>query len=82
MLQTYIVTWKHYGVPCLIDFDREGQALAAAVALAEVGDGRTEIRVTAEEYEETDEDRERKARIWARIESKIKSEWALPAVVA
>lgn len=80
-MNTYMVTWRHYGTPCLIDFDTEGQALAAAVAMAELGNGRTDIHVSALPYEETDEDRERKERIWDRIQARIRSD-VIPGVFA
>lgn len=80
-ITVYAVTWRHRGVPCILDFNREGNALAAAVALAELGGERTDIMFTAEEIEETQEDRERKERIWARLQERMNSD-VIPGVFA
>jgi hypothetical protein len=79
-LTVYMVTWRRYGLPCVLDFDTEAQALAAAVALAELGRGRTDIHVSAVPYEETEEDQERKRRIWERIRERIEHD-AIPEVL-
>lgn len=80
-ITVYAVTWRYRGVQRILDFNREGNALAAAVALAELGGERTDIRFTAEEIEETPEDRERKERIWARIQERMNSD-VIPGGVA
>ena len=80
-MNAYMVTWRYGGVTRMIDFNTEGGALGAAVAMAEVGNGRTEIHVSAVPYEETEEDKERKARIWERIKERIDSD-VIPRVFA
>lgn len=70
----YVVSWRRFGVYYQVDLDNENRALALSVALAELGDrGRTDIAVTAVQYEI---DAEQQARIWERIQSRISSSWA------
>lgn len=74
MVRVWMVTWMHCGERCLIDLDSENAALALAVALSETG--RTDVHVTVVDY---DDDPERAARIWARIQERIQSD-IIPAV--
>ena len=74
MVRVWVVTWMHRGGHCLIDLDSENAALALAVALSETG--RTDVHVTVVDY---DDDPERSARIWARIQERIGSD-VIPAV--
>lgn len=76
-MNAYIVTWrkKPFPVPFLIDFDNEALAIRCAVALSE--SGRYDVAVTVTEY---DDDPEMKARIWARVEARMRE--MPPAVFA
>lgn len=68
MTMAYFVTWrkKPYPLPFLIDFDDETLATKCAVALSEIG--RFDVKVTASEY---DEDPELKERIWQRVRQRL-----------
>jgi hypothetical protein len=76
-----MVTWRHYGQPCVLDFASADRAAAVGVALAELGNGRTDVFVEEMEIEETDEMREIKARVWERLERAIRSD-VIPEVFA
>lgn len=68
-MNAYMVTWrkKGFALPFLIDFDNEGLAVRASVALSEIG--RLDVAVTLTEYEE---DAALKQRIFERIQSRMR----------
>lgn len=68
-MNAYVVTWKKkgYALPFLIDFSDENAAIRCGVALNEIG--RYDVSITSTEYEE---DAAMKARIWERIEARMR----------
>lgn len=78
MSDWYVIDWLHEGRPRQMDTDDEVFAASFAASLAE--NGREAVHVTVCPVEE--EDAERRARVWERIQRVINADVALDRVIA
>jgi len=79
-MKTFFVSWRYRGQFYRIDIDSENRAIAVCVALAELGDRRSEIALTEVDFEIDPEVRDR---IRKRISERIaQADWANAEVFA